>query len=305
MPAQCDGGRPRCGHCIDRDRQCGYEGEVGQSRQAAMRARLAAFEAVFASLRAANPSETERLLQRLRTIDDPVSVLREESSGSPSSTSNSGPTSSGSAASANTQQTSPGVSPNVSPANSAGMGSGTEKSMDTSPRQSVEHLLNNDDDQSSMVPVAIELSFPDYETTTRAVAEFYDSQESLFQVFSEEETGKFIDIVFGASPVPVNSEEKNIAMSCLAGVAAVGMRYSQLNYDRFSSNAVYDIAKLHFELILDTSPFLATKIAVLLAMYNAMNRNTMALIWIGESFMRTTVSTTVSTEVLCPSLHTF
>lgn len=279
---QCDGGRPRCGHCIDRDRPCGYEGEAGQSRQAAMRARLAAFESVFTSLRFANPTETERLLQRLRAIDDPISMLREEGGGSPLSVANvlnSEPTSSA-ATSANTQRTSPLTSPRCSPGLSNGAGSGAERSQNTSPRQSVDRLLNNDS-SNPVIPVAVELVFPDYGTTTRAIADFYENCGPLFQAFSQEETRRFFDVVFGAAPAPVNSDEKNVAVSCLAAVVAIGMRFSSRTVDRFTSNAVYDIAKQHFELTLEKSPFLATKLAALLAMYNVMSRNTMALIWIG------------------------
>ncbi|CAK7216716.1 hypothetical protein SBRCBS47491_002922 [Sporothrix bragantina] len=282
MKAKCDGGRPRCGHCIDRDRPCGYEGEAGQSRQAAMRARLAAFESVFVSLRTANPVETERLIQRLRTMDDPVAILREEISDSPSLVSNvstSGPTSSA-ATSANTQQTSPGTSPRVSPGPSNSGVSGADRSRNTSPRQSVERLLNNDS-HTVIAPVAIELVFPDFLVTTRAVSEFYDNQGPLFQVFSQEETKSFLDIVFGGPALgAVNSDEKKLAMSCLAAVAAVGMRFSSRSFDLFTSNAVYDIAKQFFDLALERSPFLAIKIAALLALYNLMNRNPMALIWI-------------------------
>lgn len=246
-----------------------------------MRARLAAFESVFTSLRSANPSETERLLQRLRSIDDPVSMLREEGGGSPLSVANvlnSEPMSSA-ATSANTQRTSPLASPRVSPGLSNGAGSGAERSQNTSPRQSVDRLLN--DNRIPIILVAVELVFPDYATITRAITDFYENHGPLFQAFSQDETRRFFDVVFGATSEPVNSEEKDVAMSCLAAVVAVGMRFSSRNIDRFTSNAVYGIAKQHFELTLDKSPFLAIKLAALLAMYNVMSRNTMALIWIG------------------------
>ncbi|CAK7210530.1 hypothetical protein SCUCBS95973_000814 [Sporothrix curviconia] len=247
-----------------------------------MRARLTAFESVFVSLRTASPAETERLVQRLRTIDDPVALLREESGESPSSmfnVSTSGLASSA-ATSANTQHTSPGTSPRVSPCPSNSGVSGAARSRNTSPRQSVDQLLNNDA-QTIIAPVTIELVFPDFTTTTRAVSEFYDNQAALFHVFSQDETRSFLDSVFGGPAVgAVNSEEKKLAISCLAAVAAVGMRFSSRNFDLFTSNAVYDIAKQYFDLALERSPFLAIKIAALLALYNLMSRNSMALIWI-------------------------
>ncbi|CAK7270627.1 hypothetical protein SEPCBS57363_004198 [Sporothrix epigloea] len=283
MKAKCDGGRPRCSHCIDRDRPCGYEGEAGQSRQAAMRARLAAFESVFASLRTADPAKTARLLQRLRTIDDPLSILREENDDSPSSSgSNTSTFSSAFAAatSADTQQKSPTTSPRVSPGLAACGMSSTDDDRNASPRQTVALLLNIES-PPIIAPVAINLVFPDFLTTTRAVSEFYDHHGSLYHVFSRNETKSFLDTVFGGPALgAVNSDEKKLAISCLAAIVAVGMRISSRNFDDFTSNAVYCIAKQYFDLSLSRSPFLAIKIAALLAMYNLMSRKSMALIWI-------------------------
>lgn len=378
MKAKCDGGRPRCGNCIDRDRPCGYEGEAGQSRQAAMRARLAAYESVFSSLRSAPAAEAERMMQRMRTIEDPVTILREGGDnsssslglGSPGPSSASAPTSalasgqlssisatSTSATSANTQHTSPGASPGASPRNSprnsprGSPGAEAETEMaDHSPRQSVNLLLNTDSEDlhfsfnshhhghghshhshqnqsraqlpihSSPAPplltVAVELVFPSYSVTKKALAEFYDNRNPLFHVFSEQEAQTFVNVVFDAQlplsrpstaatarasapppPAPASADEKKIATSCLAGIVAVGMRHAATtgntpstntntgsaspSYDRFACNAVYDIAKHHFDLALEASPLLAAKLAALLALFNMMSRNTMASIWIG------------------------
>ncbi|EPE10960.1 nitrate assimilation regulatory protein nira [Ophiostoma piceae UAMH 11346] len=356
MKAKCDGGRPRCGNCIDRDRPCGYEGEAGQSRQAAMRARLAAYESVFASLRTAPPADAEKMMQRMRTIEDPVIILREGgdniSFGNPSSSSPmsaplsalaSGQPSSVSATSANTLQTSPGFSPETSPRGSPPASPSVEMA-DSSPRQSVSLLLNSDADDlhfgfnsqhhghghghshgqqlpihnasaAPLVAVAVELVFPSYASTRRAVAEFYMNRNPLLHVFSEDEAQTFVNVVFDASaqsslarpstaatakapappsPAAATADEKKIATSCLAGIVAVGMRHAATRgsastdpspppttFDRFTCNAVYDIAKHHFELILETSPLLAAKLTALLALFNIMSRNTIASIWIG------------------------
>ncbi|CAK7268229.1 hypothetical protein SEPCBS119000_002953 [Sporothrix epigloea] len=282
MKAKCDGGRPRCSYCIDRDRPCGYEGEAGQSRQAAMRARLAAFESVFASLRTADPAKTTRLLQRLRNSDDPLVVLREETGDSPSSESNTWTPSSDLSAptSADTQQTNFTISPRVSPKLTACAQASNDLDQNSSPRQTVALLLNIEN-PAIPAPVAINLVFPDFLTTTRAVSDFFDNQASLYHVFSQDEVKSFLDIVFEEpAPRAVSSDDRKLAMSCLAAVVAVGMRFSSRYYDKFTSNAVYCIAKQYFELALSQSPFLAIKIAALLALYNLMSRNSMALIWV-------------------------
>lgn len=249
-----------------------------------MRARLAAFESVFASLRTADPVKTARLLQRLRTNDDPTVILREENDESPASSGSNISTSSSAFSAATTadiQQKSPATSPRVSPGLAACSMSSTECDRNASPRQTVALLLNIDS-PVIIAPVAINLVFPDFLTTTRAVSEFYDNHGSLYHVFSRHETKSFFDIVFAGPTLggAVDSDEKKLAMSCLAAIVAVGMRISSRNFDDFTSNAVYCIAKQYFDLSLSRSPFLAIKIAALLAMYNLMSRNSMALIWI-------------------------
>lgn len=254
-----------------------------------MRARLAAFETVFASLRAADASETERFLQRLRSNEDPVSIVREEGAVSPTSAlSSSGPPSSlpSVAPASSTQQASPAQSPGaISPGLSPGGGMMFTGEANISPRQSVDLLLNNP--RSSAPPAAIELAFPDLATTTRAVAAFYSNCNALCHAFTEDETSGFIDLVFAPSaPATFLSQgldvtDKKIAMSCLAGVAAMGMRSAPAAFSRAACQTMYDIAKLHFELVIDAHPVLGTKLAALLAMLNMMYQNTVALIWTG------------------------
>jgi hypothetical protein len=72
---QCDGTRPKCGPCVHKGRSCGYEGEVGQSRQAAMKARLKVLERLFDTLQNQTPEDAERLLQRIRSADGLPSVI--------------------------------------------------------------------------------------------------------------------------------------------------------------------------------------------------------------------------------------
>lgn len=264
-----------------------------------MRARLAAFESVFSALRAAGPADSERLLQRVRAVDDPVAILRQEESGSPLSPSTASPSGRASSAAtmANTRQTSPGTSPQASPGPVPGPAGAQAPSLHaTSRRQSVDSLLNKDDTMTAaaaavaaattaaataaaLAPAATALAFPDRATAERAVADFYANQGALFHVFAEDETRRHLDAVFRAD------DNGHVALCCLAAVAAVGMRFSSRgDVDRVAGDAAYGLAKQHFEQALDASPVLAAKLAALLALYNVMARNTMARVWIGAWF---------------------
>lgn len=44
-----EGGRPRCRACLAKGRDCGYFGDLGQSRAEAMKARLASLEGLVGS----------------------------------------------------------------------------------------------------------------------------------------------------------------------------------------------------------------------------------------------------------------
>ncbi|KAL2176477.1 uncharacterized protein P884DRAFT_285865 [Thermothelomyces heterothallicus CBS 202.75] len=79
--SHCDGVRPKCGSCSARNSPCGYDGEAGQSRQAALRARLEELEKLFGDLVAPDYTEAKRLLDRIRASTSPAAA-----SGSSSST---------------------------------------------------------------------------------------------------------------------------------------------------------------------------------------------------------------------------
>ncbi|KAH7628930.1 hypothetical protein B0T09DRAFT_267767 [Sordaria sp. MPI-SDFR-AT-0083] len=79
----CGGQRPKCNNCKAKGRQCGYDGEEGQSRYKAMKSRLALLEKTMQQLRnAASPEQALRLIEDLKQTPDefftPMAAIDED-----------------------------------------------------------------------------------------------------------------------------------------------------------------------------------------------------------------------------------
>ncbi|KAK3335069.1 hypothetical protein B0H65DRAFT_512686 [Neurospora tetraspora] len=80
--AKCGGQRPKCNNCKAKGRQCGYDGEEGQSRYKAMKSRLALLEKTMQQLRKATPEQAVRLIEELKQTPDesftPMAAMDED-----------------------------------------------------------------------------------------------------------------------------------------------------------------------------------------------------------------------------------
>lgn len=85
-----------------------------------------------------------------------------------------------------------------------------------------------------------------------------------------------------------SDEQQQVATSCLCAVAAVGSQHSLDTLDKSVKTGFYDLTRHCFEAVIKLRPFDAIKVAVLLAMYNIMNKCTVALgyVEIGPSMSR-------------------
>ena len=140
-----------------------YEGEAGQSRQAAMKARLEALESVFSALREGPPAEAERLLQRIRTAGDVNTVL----SGI---------------------ETVGGSTP----------GGGFVSTWPDSLSTTREEAKREPDGAG----ISIHLELPHADITMQAVDSFFSSSGKLFHVFSREQTMRHFHDVFQGLNTP-------------------------------------------------------------------------------------------------------
>ncbi|KAK4202054.1 hypothetical protein QBC40DRAFT_47121 [Triangularia verruculosa] len=283
--ARCDGARPRCGGCASKDKPCGYEGEEGQSRQAAKQARLEALEKLMSALQYKSSEEAGELLQRIRTGDDPAAVLSGVDSGTESQ---SPPT----VAASVTESAS--VSFSVS---GSGSGSGSSNAPSSSaPRPSIAGSRAGSDDSrartsssSTLVspsagsklpdPIALSLSaLPNAKSMRACVESFFSSAGKLFHVFSQDQVMEHHKTMFGFDGRPRLDQKVSICIVSI--VAAIGAQYNLSEFDEGTDEVLWSIARLLFADVLEFAPLPAIKVCTLLAMYNINNKSTIALAYI-------------------------
>ncbi|KAB5531158.1 hypothetical protein GE09DRAFT_1145996 [Coniochaeta sp. 2T2.1] len=273
--AKCDGTRPKCGPCVHKGRNCGYEGEVGQSRQAAMKARLETLEKLFDTLQNQAPEDAERLLQRIRSGDELTSLLgfdpesadaappssdqHDQTSTSPTTSSSSSWQRGGALSRVlNDQSTSDGLS--------GGLGSSTGTS-----------TLSRGISDASDTSLLIRTVLPNQALTAKAVESFFDSTGQLFHLFSKEQIASYMDDIYGCgSP----SGQLKKAVCCVACVAAVAVEYKADDFPIGLGRVFYDIARHHFVVVYEDRPLDGIKVCTLLGMYNIMTKATVSVAYI-------------------------
>lgn len=75
---------------------------------------------------------------------------------------------------------------------------------------------------------------------------------------------------------------QSAASSCITAIAAVGARYWDNDVQQPVEEECYDRASHGFEKVLETNPLDALKVCTLLAMYNIVDKSTVALSWVGK-----------------------
>ncbi|OIW30222.1 hypothetical protein CONLIGDRAFT_714604 [Coniochaeta ligniaria NRRL 30616] len=284
--AKCDGTRPKCGPCVHKGRDCGYEGEVGQSRQAAMKDRLEVLEKLFDTLQNEPPEEAVRLLQRIRSADGLSSVLSlggedgadaaplsDRRSNHPS-TSSTSPSASGRPCGSLLQAQRGsviGYPPFGPPSLSA-------SSPRLSSTPSVSSRVSRDVSDASRLLVRPDL--PNQALTTRAVESFFSSTGQLFHVFSRGQVASYLNEIYGSINCLTTSVKK--AVCCVASVAAVGVQYKADDFDNGLETIVYEVARRHFVDVFEDRhrPLDSIKVCTLLAMYNIMNKATVSVAYV-------------------------
>ncbi|KAK0654531.1 hypothetical protein QBC41DRAFT_57716 [Cercophora samala] len=287
--ARCDGARPRCGGCASKDKPCGYEGEEGQSRQAAKQARLEALEKLMSALQYKSSEEAGELLQRIRTGDDPAVVLSGTESGGESqspppvsasvtesvSGSGSGSGSGNGSGSRSGNGSSSTLSAPLTSSSGSRAGSVDSRALTSSSSTlvslSVSARLND--------PVSLYLAaLPSAKLTWAGVQSFFSSSGRLFHVFSVEQVDEHHKAVFGLHGRP-NLDER-VSICCLAIVAAIGVQYNPNEFEKGVDELLYSAARLLYTDVLEYGPLTAIKVCTLLAMYNVNNKATVALAYI-------------------------
>lgn len=260
-----------------KNKPCGYIGEAGQSRQAAMMTRLDSLETLFKQLQNRPDKDAEELYNRIRGLTDSTNLSRiitdiiqdpESELASQHSSTRASHTGSAYAESphadietdfrSNSASQSPLI-PNRHPSAVDGV---------TSPAV---------DEQQAVVLAKIAL--PDRHTLTRATDAFFHSTLQPFLVFSRSDVTEFMRLVY-EDPIS-DQRASHVPLACLAALSAVGARYLQDTAGKAVATALYDVARFYVESAIEDAPFDAIKCCVLLAICGFMVKSTVALAYVG------------------------
>ncbi|KAM7214844.1 hypothetical protein V8F06_009752 [Rhypophila decipiens] len=249
--ARCDGARPSCSSCVSKERECRYEGEAGQSLQAAMKTRLESLERIVAALQTRPPDEADQILNRIRSADDIETVMIQSSSYSSSGRES------------------------IS-SSDAGMASTPSSGLPPPPR------AGSGAHQPGMNHSAflVSLIIPSATTTVAAIQSFYSSSGKLFHVFSREQVDVYYKSVFGLGLDGRPNTNNRIALCSLAAVAAVGIQYNPADFEKGSEVVFYDVARHYFAHVVEEKPLDAIKVCTMLAMYNILSKTTVSLAYV-------------------------
>lgn len=120
-------------------------------------------------------------------------------------------------------------------------------------------------------------ALPDPQTFHTALSSFFTSSGKLFHAFSIQQSESLYNDVFSYSIGPFNTA----SVGRLCAIAAVGCYYSDGKIPQFVAETLYDIAKYLLDDVVEEDATEAAKCCLMLAMYNIVDRPTVALTSIG------------------------
>ncbi|KAI4148424.1 MAG: hypothetical protein LQ340_005099 [Diploschistes diacapsis] len=270
---KCDGARPKCSQCIGKGRQCGYQGEAGQTAQAALKSRLNTLEKILALLKSEPSDKANQLLERIRMTENVQTALQSLERGGVDEAFVESPVL-GHATQVNTQSSNDHDTEPQSILSAIATPSTEGGSIQGLTTRSSSLQEDEQADRRATWCVA-QVPLPDAAATKDAVADFFSWSEKLFHVFTQDQVFQFCHDVFHSQ-----AGEKNKATICsLTALAAVGAQYRR-GPSSPAQDAFYVIARYHFETVIESHPYDAIKVCVLLAMYNTITKQTVSLAYV-------------------------
>lgn len=127
-----------------------------------------------------------------------------------------------------------------------------------------------------MSPLTITYQILNQQSLNIGIEAFFSCSGKLFHVFTREQVEQNYQIIFSND----KQTERKLAISCATAIAAVGNQYLQNPISREEEESFYNLARHHMEDILVEQPLEAVKLYTLLAMYNIMNKATVALAYV-------------------------
>ncbi|QUC21010.1 uncharacterized protein UV8b_05251 [Ustilaginoidea virens] len=125
----------------------------------------------------------------------------------------------------------------------------------------------------------VRLLFPEPSIVMRAVDSFFSCSGKLFQVFSREHISRCYNAIFN-EPQAALSQKVKTMVCCVAVVAAVGAQYMGDSCSREIEQGLYDLARHFFEVAAEQEPLHSIKVCSLLAQYNIMSKEMIALAYV-------------------------
>lgn len=233
-------------------------------------------EKLLSDLQSLSDEDAERLYQRVRSAsaDDIVSLCREADSQ---------PTHAASLAALSTSpecsfsDPSMDTSPRADPTSRS-----TTQSIEASPSSAAATPSPNAPRRLKTEDLAnlLRLDLPSAETTWAGVQSFFNSCGKLFHVFSQQQMDGYYRAVFGSDGT-VNTSLK-LAICSLYSCAAVGIQYTPGDFEKGMEEIFHDVSRRFFPEIMEERPLDTIKVCTLYAMYNILNKATVALAYVGK-----------------------
>ncbi|KAH8898589.1 hypothetical protein GQ53DRAFT_712005 [Thozetella sp. PMI_491] len=284
LKSKCDGARPHCWPCVSRGKTCTY------AEANAKDLRLESLERLFQTLRTSTPDETEELVRRIKGDDLDLSKLDSGAGLKPEEPTGTQPDPSATDASSSKRPQS------ASPRDPTFVKMGTDISSEMPADMNVwrptinrTHSAPTYGDRSSQ-PEAGEawstkythLGFPwipPPDVARHTVDSFFDCSGRLFHLFSRDQMSDYFDIIYQIEGT-ASGPALELALGCLLSVAAVGAQYAAGGTSHEMEKSLYTSAKGYLDPILESHPLDAIKVCTLLAMYNIMDKTTVALSYV-------------------------
>ncbi|KAK8120443.1 hypothetical protein PG999_004563 [Apiospora kogelbergensis] len=265
---RCDGGRPKCGHCNNKRRTCGYRC-IERKQQ---NTRLAILEAFVDRLKDLPAQQAGQLLQTWRDSHGQIASVQKllDAAKDPltsSSIQNPSACVTTRFAIQGTVQDAIHVQGHPAPLRTFR----SQASTLFSPCSHTASSIGSPWRQAS-------LWLPSPELTSRFVDRFFSSTANIFHVFSQEQMVQSCKAAF--LPSKGNSLDHKATVCCLMIVAAVGAQYDNEVVGVEAQHILYDIARHHLEAVIQLRPVDAMKTYALLCMYNIMHKTTVAVAYL-------------------------
>lgn len=126
----------------------------------------------------------------------------------------------------------------------------------------------------------VNFTLPSAQTTWAGIQSFFSSCGKLFHIYSQQQLETYYRMVFGINGRPDTSQK--LAICCLSAVAAVGIHYNPGDFEKGLEKIFHGVSRRFFSEVMEERPLDTIKVCTLFAMYNIMDKATVALAYVGR-----------------------